>query len=220
MSIFLTSSIGKKVLTALAGLFLCSFLAVHLTINLLVLRNDGGIAYEKAVEFMTTNILIKIVEIFLFTGFILHILYGITLQIQNWIARPVRYSKINYSQTSFFSKYMIHTGIIILTFLVLHFMNFYFVKLGWVDVPAGANGKHDFYNMVLNLFRNPVFSWIYVGFMIFLGFHLNHALQSAFQTFGWAHPKYSLVIKAIGLVYSIGISAGFATIPLIILYLK
>jgi succinate dehydrogenase / fumarate reductase, cytochrome b subunit len=115
---------------------------------------------------------------------------------------------------------MIHTGIIILTFLVLHFMNFYFVKLGWVDVPSGANGKHDFYNMVLNLFRNPVFSWIYVGFMIFLGFHLNHALQSAFQTIGWNHPKYIPVIKVIGLVYSIAISAGFATIPLVILYIK
>jgi succinate dehydrogenase / fumarate reductase cytochrome b subunit len=220
MSRFLTSSIGKKVLTALAGLFLCSFLTVHLSINLLVLRNDGGIAYEKAVEFMTTNILIKIVEIFLFTGFILHILYGITLQIQNWIARPVRYSRINYSQTSFFSKYMIHTGIIILTFLVLHFMNFYFVKLGWVDVPAGANSKHDFYNMVLNLFRNSVFSWIYVGFMIILGFHLHHALQSAFQTIGWNHPKYTPIIKAIGLLFSIAISTGFAAIPLVILYIK
>lgn len=89
---------------ALMGLFLAVFLVVHLSINLLVLRNDGGESYQKAVEFMTSNILIKIMEIFLFGSFALHILYGIVLQIQNWLARPVRYVKTNNSQTSFFFK--------------------------------------------------------------------------------------------------------------------
>jgi succinate dehydrogenase / fumarate reductase, cytochrome b subunit len=204
----------------LAGLFLCSFLMVHLSINLLVLLNDGGMAFGIAVKFMTTNIIIKIVEIFLFGGFILHILTGIILQIQNWFARPVRYVKTNHSQTSFFSKYMIHTGVIILVFLSIHFMNFYFVKLGIVEIPAGAKDKHDFYNMVISLFHNPVYSWIYIAFMAFLGFHLNHALQSAFQTMGWNHKKYTPIIKALGLIYSIVVPAGFAMIPISILYIK
>lgn len=219
MSNLVNSSIGKKLMMGLAGLFLAVFLVVHLGINLLVLLNDGGQAYGVAVHFMTTNILIKIMEIFLFGGFVLHIIYGVVLQIQNWIARPVKYVKTNSSQTSFFSKYMIHTGAIVFVFLAIHFMNFYFVKLGWVKVPEGAEGAHDFYNMVLNLFRNPLYSWLYVGFMIFLSFHLNHAFQSAFQTMGWNHIKYTPIISFVGTAYSIIVPAGYAVIPLYVLYL-
>jgi succinate dehydrogenase / fumarate reductase, cytochrome b subunit len=220
MSSFVNSSIGKKLMMGLVGLFLCAFMAVHLGINLLILLNDGGVAYGIAVKFMTTNILIKIMEIFLFGGFFFHMLYGVILQIQNWWARPKRYAKVNHEQTSFFSKYMIHTGAVILAFLALHFMNFYFVKLGWVALPAGAKDKHDFYTMVINLFKNPYYSWIYIGFMMFLGFHLNHALQSAFQTMGWNHPTYTPIIKAVGFIYSVVIAVGFAIIPLTILYIK
>lgn len=205
----------------LAGLFLCTFLVLHLIINLMVLLNDGGGSYDLAVKFMTSNILIKIMEVFLFGGFVLHIFYGILLQIQNWIARPIKYAKINYSQTSFFSKYMIHTGVIITIFLIIHFMNFYFVKLGWVKVPIGAKDKHDFYDMVINLFKNPTYSWIYISFMAFLGFHLHHSFQSAFQTMGWNHKRYTPVINILGIIYSIIIPAGFAFIPIyIMLYFK
>jgi len=219
MSNLVNSSIGKKLMMGLAGLFLCAFLVVHLGINLLVLLNDGGVAYKEAVHFMTTNILIKIMEIFLFGGIALHIIYGVILQIQNWIARPVKYAKINYSQTSFFSKYMIHTGAVIFIFLALHFINFYFVKLGWVVVPEGAKDKHDFYDMVINLFKNPVYSWIYIGFMAFLSFHLNHAFQSAFQTMGWNHSRYTPIINFIGTAYSIIVPLGFAIIPVYVLYI-
>jgi succinate dehydrogenase / fumarate reductase cytochrome b subunit len=220
MSNMVNSSIGKKLMMGLAGLFLCMFLLVHLGINLLVLMNDGGEAYRIGVEFMTTNILIKIMEIFLFGGFTLHILYGIIIQIQNWMARPVRYAKVNHSQTSFFSKYMIHTGMIIFIFLAIHFVNFYFVKLGWVKIPEGADGAHDFYNMVINLFKNPFYSWLYIVFMVGLSFHLNHAFQSAFQTMGWEHKKYTPIINFIGIAYSILVPIGFAIIPLYVLYLK
>ncbi len=219
MSKFLNSSIGKKLLIGLAGLFLCTFLVVHLSVNLLLLLNDGGATFSSAAHFMTTNIIIRVMEIVLFTGFILHILYGTLIQIQNWIARPIRYAKVNHSQTSFFSKYMIHTGAIVLVFLVLHFMNFYFVKIGIVAIPEGAKDRHDFYTMAINLFKNPYYSWIYVAFILFLGFHLHHALQSAFQTIGWNHPKYTPIVKFIGLIYSVIITAGFITIPMYILYI-
>jgi succinate dehydrogenase / fumarate reductase cytochrome b subunit len=219
MNKFVNSSIGKKLMMGLAGLFLCAFLVVHLVINLLILLNDGGVAYGIAVKFMTTNILIKIMEIFLFGGFILHILYALFIQVQNWIARPVKYAKTNNSQTSFFSKYMIHTGIIVGIFLVLHFINFYFVKLGWVAVPEGANDAHDFYTMVINLFKNPAYSWIYIGCMVLLSFHLNHAFQSAFQTLGWNHKTYTPIINFVGTAYSVIIPAGFAVIPFYVLYI-
>src|SRR5208337_1497937 len=114
MSNFFSSSIGKKLLMSLAGLFLCLFLLVHLGINLMLLRNDGGEVFRIAVGFMTTNVLIKVMEVVLFGGFMIHIAWAILLQVQNWLARPRNYAVINYSQSSFFSKYMIHTGAIIL----------------------------------------------------------------------------------------------------------
>ena len=202
---------------SLAGLFLCSFLLVHLGINLMLLRHDGGEVFRIAVGFMTTNVLIKIMEIVLFAGFIIHIIWAIILQIQNWIARPSKYNVINYSQSSFFSKYMIHTGAVILVFLCLHFINFYFVKLGICPAPQGINkveSPHDFYNMAINLFTQPVYSITYIILMCFLSFHLIHSFQSAFQTLGINHKKYTPIIKAIGIIYAIAVPVGFAIIPL------
>jgi len=221
MGNFFSSSIGKKLLMSLAGLFLATFLLVHLGINLTLLLNDGGEAFRMGVEFMTTNPLIKIMELVLFGGFLIHMIWAVILQIQNWMARPSKYAVTNHSQTSFFSKYMIHTGVVIGVFLVLHFMNFYLVKLGLTEAPKGANtveSVHDFYNMAINLFSQPAYSIIYVCFMIFLSFHLNHAFQSAFQTIGVNHSKYTPAIKWIGLIYSIVVPAGFAIIPIYFLF--
>lgn len=213
------SSITKKVVMALAGLFLISFLVIHLAINLLLLCDDGGVAYSEAVEFMTTNPLIKIMEIFLFGGFAIHIVIGVILQIQNWMARPVRYKVEGYSHLSFFSKYMIHTGAIIFLFLCIHFFNFYFVKLGWVSPPEGI-GQHDFYQMATLLFANKFYAILYVVLMIFLGFHLHHAFQSAFQTLGLNHTKYTPVIKVVSTIYAIVVPLGFACIPLFFIFIK
>lgn len=204
---------------ALAGLFLITFLVMHLSINLLLLKNDDGAAYGQAVHFMTTNPLIKIMEIFLFGGFLLHIILGIIIQIKNWMARPVRYKVEGYSHTSFFSKYMIHTGAIIFLFLLIHFFNFYFVKLEWVSPPPGVD-KHDFYQMAGILFSNTWYSIMYIIFMIFLGFHLHHAFQSAFQTLGLDHTKYTPVIKFLGNLYAIVVALGFISIPVFYLLSK
>jgi len=216
MSNFFYSSIGKKLLMSLAGLFLCTFLLVHLGINLTLLLNDGGEMFKILVDFMTTNLIIKIMEIVLFSGFLIHIIWGVILQVQNWIARPGGYALSNNSQTSFFSKYMIHTGAIIFLFLVMHFTNFYFVKLGISHPGPGAapiEGPHDFYHMAINLFSHKSYCFIYIGFMFFLGFHLLHAFQSAFQTMGINHKKYSPAIKILGFFYAIIVPAGFAFIP-------
>jgi succinate dehydrogenase / fumarate reductase cytochrome b subunit len=213
------SSITKKVVMALAGLFLITFLVIHLVINLLLLSNDGGASYTVAVEFMTTNPLIKIMEVFLFGGFAVHILIGVIIQIQNWMARPVRYKVEGYSHLSFFSKYMIHTGAIIFVFLCVHFFNFYFVKLGWVNPPEGV-AQHDFYQMATILFANKFYAILYTVLMLFLGFHLHHAFQSAFQTLGLNHTKYTPFIKAVSTIYSIVVPLGFASIPLFFIFIK
>ena len=213
------SSLTKKFIMSLAGIFLMLFLIVHVGINLFIIpvtENHREIFHE-AVTFMTTNPLIKVMEIFLFSAFIIHILYGVILQIQNWIARGKFYKKPNWSNTSFFSKFMIHTGILVLIFLVIHLMNFYLVKMGVTGPPEGVTpleGSHDFYGMAVNLFSNPYYSVGYIVMMIILAFHLIHSFQSAFQSLGIHHPVYTPVIKGVGYLYAIAIPLGFIIIPL------
>ena len=171
------------------------------------------------VEFMTTNPVVKIMEYVLIGGFVIHIVIGVIIQIQNWMARPVRYRVEGYSHLSFFSKYMIHTGAIIFIFLGIHFTNFYFVKLGLVSPPEGV-GKEDFYQMATLLFADRFYAILYIVLMIFLGFHLHHAFQSAFQTLGLNHTKYTPFIKAVSTIYSIVVPLGFACIPLFFIFIR
>ena len=171
---------------ALLGLFLIIFLVVHLGINLCLLRDDGGKWFTDAAHFMGTNYVVKVFEVILFGGFFLHILLGIILQVKNWISRPVRYAITNKTKTPFLSKYMIYTGGIVFIFLVIHMMNFYFIKLGWVKSPVALaeGGEPDFYSTAIWLFGQPVYSVLYMALIVVLGVHLNHAFQAAFQTLG------------------------------------
>ncbi len=208
MSTILFSSISKKFVMALAGLFLLTFLPVHLIINLMLLKSDPG-PFNTAAHFMASFPLIRIMEVVLIGTILIHISWGILLQIQNWIARPVGYVSANKSETSFFSRFMIWTGATILTFLVLHFFNFYFIKLGIVK-----GNPEDFYSVAHSLFKIPAYDFIYLGCFALLGFHLFHAFYSAFQTLGLNHRIWSPVIKAVALIYAILIPAGFALISI------
>ena len=129
MNKILFSAVTKKFVMALAGLFLLLFLPVHLGINLMLLKNDPE-PFNNAAHFMATFPLVKVVEIFLFLTILVHITYGVFLQIQNWLSRPVRYAVRNKSETSAFSRFVFWTGGAVLIFLVIHFFNFYFIKLG------------------------------------------------------------------------------------------
>jgi len=215
----LNSSIGKKLIMSLAGLFLVSFLVVHLGINLLVLLENNAY-FNKAAHFMASNKLIKVFEVALFAGFILHIVYGLILQVQNWLARPVRYKVENLNnQTSYFSKYMIHTAMIIFIFIVIHLVDFYFEAKFWGE-PAidPASGVPDLASMVEAEFKHGWVVIIYVASFIFLAFHLNHAFQSAFQTLGLNHNKWTPLIKFLGVLYSVLVPLGFSIIALIIYF--
>lgn len=208
MSKILFSSITKKFVMALAGLFLLTFLPVHLIINLMLLKSDPR-PFNTAAHFMASFPLIRIMEVVLIGAILIHISWGILLQIQNWIARPVGYVSVNKSETSFFSRFMIWTGAIILTFFVLHFFNFYFIKLGLVK-----GNPEDFYSIAHSLFKIPAYDFIYLGCFAILGFHLIHAFYSAFQTLGLNHRVWSPVIKVVALIYAILIPAGFAFIAI------
>jgi succinate dehydrogenase / fumarate reductase, cytochrome b subunit len=208
------ASLSQKYVIAAAGAFLMLFLVTHLATNLLMIAGDDGTAFRKAVAFLIANPAIKVVEYVLFAGFIVHILAGVIIEIHNRRARPVDYYVAPKSGTSAFSRFMIHTGIIIFIFLVLHLYNFFFVKVGWADIYAGAESNYDFFPMAVQTFKNPGYVILYVLSMIFLGFHLKHGFQSAFQSFGWNHDKYFPIIKIVGLAYAIIIAVGFSIIPL------
>jgi len=195
---------------ALAGLFLILFLPVHLIINFMLLKSDPE-PFNRAAHFMATFPIIKIVEILLFATLLIHIFYGILMQIQNWLARPVGYVSGNKTKTSFFSRFMIWTGASVLTFLVLHFFDFYFIRLGLVE-----GNPQDFYTVAHQLFKIPAYNYIYLICFALLGLHLYHAFYSAFQTLGLNHRIWTPVVKVFAWIYAIVLPLGFAFISIVI----
>jgi len=195
---------------ALAGLFLILFLPVHLSINLMLLKSDP-VPFNRAAHFMASFPLIKVFEVILIGSILVHVTYGIWLQIENWLARPVRYASGEKSRTDSLSRFMIWTGASVLTFLILHFFNFFFIKLGIVE-----GNPEDFYSVAHNLFRIPAYNYIYLVCFVLLGFHLHHAFSSAFQTLGLNHRIWTPVVKVFAWIYAILIPAGFASISIIL----
>jgi succinate dehydrogenase / fumarate reductase cytochrome b subunit len=209
---------------ALAGLFLVVFLLVHLGINLTLILFEDPRIFNIAAHFMASNIVIKVFEVVLFGGILLHIIYGLILQLLNWIARPKRYRVNNPNRTSFFSQFMIHTAVIVLVFMVIHLFDFYFkAKFGHGHVAEITyNGKlyHDLGTLVIEKFQILWVDIFYIACFLFLGFHLLHGFGSAFQTLGLNHKVYTPVIKSLGFIYTFIVVAGFITIPLWIYFTR
>ena len=212
------SSITKKIVMSLMGLFLLAFLVVHLALNTLILFNKEW--FNEGAHFMGTNWFIQIFQWVLFGGFALHIVFGFILQIKNWISRPKGYKRRSFMEQSPFSKYMIYTGIIIFIFLIIHLTNFFFVKMGWVGngIPMTASGEEDMGQLVLNLFHHGGYVTFYVVMLLLMGFHLIHAFQSAFQSLGLNHKTYWGFINGLGYAYTFVVTLGFIVIPLFIYF--
>lgn len=211
----LGSSLGRKLLMSLTGLFLVSFLAVHLSGNFLLLKDDGGAAFNLYSHFMSTAGIIRVLEIGLVLGFLGHIYNGIVLTQKNKAARPVQYAVNNASEnSSFFSRFMPQSGIIVLFFLVLHLKTFYFeYHYGAVEMVMIDGVEYKNMYLICQLaFAQLWYLGVYLVAFLLLGFHLNHGIQSAFQTLGVNHPKYSPFIKQVGTLLAIALCAGFAFI--------
>lgn len=214
----ITSTIGQKILMALTGLFLVSFLFVHLSGNFQLFLSDGGQAFNAYTKFMTTNTVIRVAEIILVAGFALHIYSALLLTRRNNKARGVGYKTYNENKNvSWFSKNMGLTGTIILVFLIVHLVNFWGrYKFGAPGMDAWGN--KDMYAIVKQTFQVEWwFSIFYILAMFLLAFHLNHGFQSAFRTLGLNHNKYTPIVTGIGTVIAVLVPAGFAAIPLVFL---
>ncbi|NBB88229.1 MAG: succinate dehydrogenase [Bacteroidetes bacterium] len=221
---FLTSSIGRKTIMSLTGLFLIIFLVVHLVGNLQLLSEDGGRAFNEYTYFMTHNPLIKTISYGLYFFILLHAVQGIVIKLSNNKARGAQgYRKYQAGVNSWASKQMALLGILIFAFLMLHMGDFWFsLKTGNVDKLNYAGYPEqiaDLYSKVDASFSNI---WIVIAYLIgliALALHLWHGFWSAFQTLGINHRKYTPLIKTLGKLYAILIPLGFAVIP-IVFFLK
>lgn len=216
MSNFLSSSIGKKVIMSLSGLFLISFLCVHLALNLLLIFDNSGNLFNQGAYFMATNPIIKIVEPILAIGFIIHIIWAAVLTLQNRKARPVKYALRNQSgNATWASRNMFILGGLVLIFLVIHLYNFWWiVKFGELEIVPGTD-MHDTYTLVASLFKdNLYYCLLYILGAIFLGLHLTHGFWSAFQSIGFSNDIWRKRLEYLGYIFAVIIAVGFSIIPL------
>lgn len=197
-----SASIGKKLIVAVAGLLLCGFLVTHLAGNLLLFA--GGDAFNKYAETLEHNPFLIPAEIVLTTIFLAHIVVSLRLRWQNKQARPAGYAmeKAKGGRTPG-SRTMTITALLVLAFLVIHIRTFKF-----------GGGGENLYQHVMTWFKNPLYTGFYVAAMIGLMLHLSHGVQSAFQTLGLNHPRYTPLIKKGGLAFAVLVAGGFALIPI------
>lgn len=210
---FFASSIGKKFSMALTGVSLILFLIVHAGINSCIFLNDEGATFNEVAHFMSHNWIMRFLEIGLFTGFIIHIVQGLILWKQNSEARPVGYHVNKAGMNSkWYSRSMGLLGSLLLIFLVLHLRHFYVdsrVALYSGDRP------HDLYLEMKEIFSSGTVVIIYLAGLVALFWHLIHGFQSAWQTLGINHKRYTPILKSIGWGYAIIICVTFALMPLL-----
>ncbi|MFA6126492.1 MAG: succinate dehydrogenase cytochrome b subunit [Bacteroidales bacterium] len=223
MASFLNSSIGKKFLMSLSGLFLISFLLVHLVVNSMILFDPTGELFNNAAHFMGTNPVIRIVEPVLAIGFILHIIYAGILTVKNQWARPVGYDKQHAGNSSTWaSRNMFVLGSLIVIFLVIHISNFFW-KIKFTGSELLENGSVDGVENTYKLVTTFFTTWwwidvVYVIGAVVLGIHLTHAFWAAFQTLGLSDNRWRKRLDVISWIYTIIVAGGFAVIPLWVLF--
>ena len=221
MSNFLSASIGRKVFMSLTGLFLISFLSLHLTLNLLLIFDDTGVLFNQAAYFMATNPMIKIMEPILALGFIIHIIWAGWITLDNMRARPQGYASGDQLLKWWApSKNMFILGGMILVFLILHIFNFW-VKLKLtgdptLSKPTGTGIEmHNTYELVKTLFVNfPLYDVLYVIGGILVGLHISHGFWSAFQTIGLSNINWMKRLKCLANLIGIVFAIGFCAIPI------
>lgn len=193
---------------SLTGLFLCSFLLVHLVGNLTLLRNDGGAAFDTYSEFMSTNGVIRLLEVGLALGFVVHIAAGVTVWLQNRKARPAKYAEYRLKENSpLWSRITMLSGSTVFIFLVVHLRTFV-GGLRFVDEKPSA------YALVASAFTSGWYVTFYLVALVLLGYHLRHGFQAAFQTLGLRNKRYAGLLDAIGILFWLIVPLGFAVLPL------
>jgi succinate dehydrogenase / fumarate reductase, cytochrome b subunit len=217
------SSIGQKFVMALTGIFLIAFLVVHVGLNACIWADDNGEMFNVGAHFMGTMVVIRIMEIGLFIGIIIHVIQGFALTAFNQKKRKIGY-EVDYGNrgSKWYSRSMGLLGTLLLLFLVMHIYHFWVPsRLGGVANIQALNevtyesGKqyHNLYAEMLNVFQNPLIVLLYVVGCISLAYHLMHGFESAFRTIGLHNNRYLKILRFTGRGFAIVVSAAFAMMP-------
>lgn len=216
------SSIGRKILMALSGFFLLFFLLQHLLINLLSVINAD--LFNEASHFMGTNPLVQfLLQPILIFGVIFHLAMGMYLDVKNKAARPIKYQASNpQNNSTWMSRNMIITGVMIMLFLGLHFYDFWIHEMkvkyvqgditGLIDVNNAESGLRYYPELVAKFSGEPVRVFLYVLAFVFLSLHLMHGFASSFQSVGFRHNKFTPIIVNLGKLYAIAVPALYVFI--------
>jgi succinate dehydrogenase / fumarate reductase cytochrome b subunit len=211
---FLKSTLSRKNLMALTGLFLCFFLVIHLLGNLQLLlppeRAEESFNYYS--NLLSGNIFIMMISYVLYFSLIAHAIDALVITLKNRRA-AAKYAYDDRKQASkWYSRNMGILGTLLLIFLVVHFKDFWYVyKFG--VLPYDRNGNKDLYLIVVHAFKSWWYVLVYVCSMFALGFLLLHGFKSAVRTLGLYHPRYAAYVQVFGVIYSYAITIGFSIIP-------
>ncbi len=210
----LKSSIARKIAMALSGFFLLFFLLQHLAINALSLISAD--LFNAASQFMGTNPLVQFaLQPVLAFGVFFHLIMGMVLELQNRAARPVQYS---YSKpeanSTWMSRNMIITGIMVMLFLGLHFYDFWLPELKMKFIDGIWNIEDRYFEELQHKFHDPIRVGLYVLSFVFLSLHLMHGFQSAFQSVGFRSSSFTPMIKKLATIYAIVVPLGFVIVAL------
>ena len=217
---FSNSSLGKKIYMGVLGLFWSMFLLIHLLGNLTLLSPDKD-PFNKYAHFLTHGLgnLIYVMELVMGVTFLVHLIYGIIVQWNNWRARPISYKKVTNakgaSRKTIASSTMIYTGIIIVAFLVVHLRDLKFGEVIMYTTASGAEIR-DLYTITIQFFTNLWNVLLYIAVMVLIGLHLSHGVWSAFQSLGANGPRFIRCMQILGYLYAVVIAGGFILIPAVI----
>ena len=208
-----SSSIGRKVAMALSGIFLVLFLTQHFSINMLSVFSES--LFNQVSHFMGNNPIVQfILQPILIFGVLFHFVMGFILEFQNSKSRLVKYSSYKgNSNASWMSRNMIYSGIVILSFLGLHFYDFWLPEMNYKYVEVLPLDPNRYFEELVHKFENPIRVTLYVFSFIFLSLHLLHGFASSFQSVG-VNNRYSKAIKSFATAFSIIVPVGFVFIAL------
>lgn len=219
----LNSTIFNKVIMAITGIIWVGYVIVHMLGNLQFFI--GREMINNYAEFLhSIPELLWIARIVLIVSLILHIYTSLKLKFLNNSAKPIGYAKKSYKKSTIYSRTMIYTGLMILFFVIYHVLHFTMhvtdPSYSTMIEQYGPNNyfeRHDVYNMVIAGFKEPLISIVYIVAVVFLGFHLSHAIQSMFQTLGINGPKITPKLVTLAKVIGFIVMIGFAAVPLSVL---
>lgn len=202
---------------ALSGLFLIVFLLQHMSINMMsVISAD---LFNEVSHFMGTNPVVQgLLQPILMFGVLFHLGMGIKLELENRAARPVKYAMNNGGANStWMSRNMIITGITVMLFLLLHLYDFWIHEMQVKYIQGDMSGllptgEYRYWEELHEKFHDPVRVGLYVVSFVFLALHLFHGFQSAFQSVGFNHRKYTPFIKKLSNVYAVVVPLGFVVV--------